>query len=280
VQTATASPPDFSPNLYCIICGYNQRGITAERCPECGQDFSKVPPSPSRLPWLHRRHLGLLRSYWRTAAMVIFRPKIFLDQIDNPITLKDARLFWLLSILQACLPLVILLVFFVANNPPGRLEALKQSLFRSFFLPVPNFFFILPGVVLFFIVATGMPSYFCHPRALPIARQNKAIALSYFASAPIALMPLIFALAVVAEYVEKLEVLSMMLSFVAVALACFMLLAWYIRSAGIVLALSRRPHRVLTVLLLSLCWVFVLILFLILIPLGVWYVAVTSRILT
>jgi len=65
-QMSSAQSAPAGPNLFCISCGYNQRGITTNRCPECGQDFTALPPSTSRLPWLHRRHLGLLRAYWRT----------------------------------------------------------------------------------------------------------------------------------------------------------------------------------------------------------------------
>ena len=36
--------------------------------------------------------------------------------------------------------------------------------------------------------STGLPSYFCHPRRLPVARQNSLIALSYYTSAPLMLI--------------------------------------------------------------------------------------------
>jgi len=276
---SSAQSAPAGPNLFCISCGYNQRGITTNRCPECGQDFTALPPSTSRLPWLHRRHLGLLRAYWRTAAMVFFRPKLFCDQIDNPISLKDARLFWLLSIFQACLPLLVLLIYFAANKAPGRLDALKQLFFRSLYLPVPSIFFFLAGFILFLIASTGMPSYFCHPRALPIGVQNKAIALSYFTSAPIALLPLIFALAIAGEFVTRLSAISKSFHFIAALAATFMLGVWYIRTAGILLALSQRRRRILTVLLLTLSWIFLLVLCLMLIPLALWYAGVTARIL-
>jgi hypothetical protein len=41
------------------------------------------------------------------------------------------------------------------------------------------------------ILWTGLPSYFFHPPWLPVELQNRAVALSYYATAPLALMPLV-----------------------------------------------------------------------------------------
>jgi len=267
---AAQSPPSApsAENLFCITCGYNQRGITSAHCPECGQDFSKLPPSPTLLPWIHRRRLGLFRAYWRTALMVFFRPKFFHDQIDNPISLKDARRFWLLSIVHALLPPLFLLLYMAIHISPANLVALMHFISQTIFVPVPVFYFFLFGFILFLIAATGMPGYFCHPHSLGIGQQNRAIALSYFASAPIALMPLIFALAVAAEFLLRLKDIAMTLRALAAAVAVFMLGAWYIRTAGLVLAVSQRRHRNLTVLLLTVCWLFLLVLFLMVVPLA------------
>src|SRR5205823_2812668 len=44
----------------------------------------------------------------------------------------------------------------------------------------------LIGLLLFFILLTGVGSYFFHPRRLAVLRQNRAVALSYYACAPLA----------------------------------------------------------------------------------------------
>jgi hypothetical protein len=44
---------------------------------------------------------------------------------------------------------------------------------------------------LFLFTATGAASYFFHPRSISIERQNRAIALSYYACAPLALTPIV-----------------------------------------------------------------------------------------
>jgi len=271
--------PAASANLYCISCGYNQRGITAAHCPECGQDFSILPPSPSRLPWLHRRRVGLFRAYWRTVGMFLFNDTLFREQAENPITLRDAHLFCLLTLAHVIAPPLILLIYLAADQPPGRLMALKLKLFASDYIPAPEVFYFLVGYILFFIAATGMPSYFCHPRALPVARQNTAIAFSYFSCAPLALVPIFFILVGVAEYFAKIGFLWETLRIVAAALMVCILPAWYIRTAALVLVLSQRRRRVLTVLLLTTCWIAALVLFLIIVPLALWYASVMLRII-
>lgn len=39
-------------------------------------------------------------------------------------------------------------------------------------------------------VITGVPSYFFHPQTLPVERQNRAIALSYYSAASLSVSPL------------------------------------------------------------------------------------------
>jgi len=271
-------------NLYCISCGYNQRGISSAHCPECGQDFIKLPPSPSRLPWLHRRYRGFLRSYWRTVMMVIFRPKDFCDQIDNPITLRDARLFWLLTIAHVFLPLLcaLFLIILIPSQPASTLEQVQVFIDEALVLPkdppVPMGYLVLLGLLVFIIFATGMPSYFCHPATLSIARQNRAIAMSYFAGAPLALMPVVVTFALVAELVARFEDISLSLRAIAAALVIFIFIAWYLRTAGIVVTLSGR-RRLPTVLLLTLSWIFLLVLLVMVVPRALWYASTTIRIL-
>jgi len=259
-------------NLYCISCGYNQRGITSAHCPECGQDFSKVPPSPTRLPWLHRRYRGFLRSYWRTVMMVIFQPRLFREQIDNPIAFSDARRFWLLTIVFAYVPVVGAAVqIYHTPSQPGSMLREIQSLFIPLRVLPPGAAF-LAGLFLFLTFATGLPSYFCHPRALPIERQNRAIALSYFASAPLALMPFIVASMLVAQVSAPVIFISITFRILAALIAVFMLGAWYIRTVGIVLALSQRRRRTLTVFVLNCAWVMVAAFSLVIVPLGLEYI--------
>ncbi len=273
LSSAPTSPPT-SPDLFCISCGYNQHGIVSDRCPECGQSYAALPPSPVRLPWTHRRHLGLLRAYWRTAGQVIFHHEEFCHQIDTPIPLRDARLFWLFSILQAFLPILaaaILLFFYPPNHNSSQMLHSLYEPYQSIYVPIPIVIFFLLGLALFFAASTGLPSYFCHPRALPIERQNRAIALSYFASAPIGLMPIIIALLLAARPFSDFIPITMTLKFLAALLTVFMFGAWYIRTIRIVLTLSQRRRKTLTVLLLTTCWVALATICILVVPISLWY---------
>ena len=52
--------------------------------------------------------------------------------------------------------------------------------------------------LLFLAAATGVPSYFLHPRTLSVQRQNTAIAMSYYTCGPLALAPVILIVGIVA----------------------------------------------------------------------------------
>ncbi|HEV8377486.1 MAG TPA: hypothetical protein VGP99_01455 [Tepidisphaeraceae bacterium] len=278
MKSAPTSTTNSSTNLFCISCGYSQRGITATHCPECGQDFSTLPPSPTRLLWLQRRHLGLFRAYCRTALMVILRPKLFCEQIDNPITLRDARRFWLLTILFAYLPLLGAAVqLYHTASEPGSLLRSIQLLFVPPYWPIGVF--VMLGLLLFIITATGMASYFCHPRALPIERQNRAIALSYFAPAPLALMLVIVAFTLLAQLSSRLMPICITFQILAALVAVFMLGAWYIQTVRIALVLSQRRRRILTAFMLTCAWMVVAASTLIMVPIGLCYIARTIQIL-
>ena len=68
----TVSPPaSDDAGLYCGGCGYDLRGSTGERCPECGLRRDGVPLA---LPWERRRELGRFGSFCRTAWMASLRP--------------------------------------------------------------------------------------------------------------------------------------------------------------------------------------------------------------
>ena len=70
---------------------------------------------------------------------------------------------------------------FLVTMPPRRRIVLEMAL-----LPLGA------GCLwLFLFTATGAASYFFHPRSISIERQNRAITLSYYACAPLALTPIV-----------------------------------------------------------------------------------------
>jgi hypothetical protein len=280
LSSAPTYTVEASHDLFCITCGYNQRGIIANRCPECGQDFSIVPPSATRLPWAHRRHLGLLGAYWRTLLMVLFRPHLFCEQIDNPITFKDARVFWLMTVLLAYIPLLGAgMQLHYTPTQPGSIIGAIQLMFVPSFSPVAIGDFMLVGLLLFILFASGMPSYFCHPKTLSIERQNRAIALSYFACAPLGVMPLVIAPILIAQLMAHFTAIALALRIAAGLFAFGMLATWAGGTTRIVTALSQSSDRFQTRKFLMISWLVLMFIFLLIFPIILQYSWLMLRII-
>jgi hypothetical protein len=229
--------------LFCIKCGYNQRGISTDRCPECGALRKDAPPSPVRIPWSHRRHVGVLRAYWRTVFLVIFRRRALCAEIEHPVSYSDARRFWALTLAQAYLPfLAATIAVFAAGRVSGWWKDgfLYTVLFTIVYAPIPPAIAINVGIFLFLAGATALPSYFCHPRQLPIEKQNRAIALSYYTAAPLAFMPMTMGLIIGTIAAEKISLIRTALAGAASLLGLLMLGAWYLHSVGLICALTGR----------------------------------------
>src|SRR5678816_2034622 len=109
---------------------------------------------------------------------------------------------------------------------PGSIIGAIQLMFVPSFSPVAIGDFMLAGLLLFILFATGMPSYFCHSKTLSIERQNRAIALSYFASAPLGLMPFVIAPIIVAQFVSEFTAIALALRMASGLLALLMLGSW------------------------------------------------------
>ncbi len=177
---STAIPDD----LFCPQCGYNLRGLTSDRCPECGHSIEGVRPLTSGIPWVHRKQLGSFRAYWKTVWLVMFNQKRLCDEIAHPVSYADSQSFRWITILHAYLPVLLVTVAYGMFLPAillvhwfldGRLQDVcpRAGLHLCF--------------VLFLAASTGVPSYFFQPRGVLVSLQNRAIALSYYASAPLAL---------------------------------------------------------------------------------------------
>jgi len=140
----------------------------------------------SRLPWADRREMGRVRAYWRTSWMAAFGPGRLAAAMNRPVSFRDAQRFRHITVLLAWLPSAAWIAglwLFGVGMPTA-------DLYRRHMLGW-NLQWLVGAVMvlaawLFLLGASGVASYFFHPRALSLTRQNRAIALSYYACAPLA----------------------------------------------------------------------------------------------
>ena len=73
-----------SGDRFCLGCGYSLRGLAGARCPECGRAIDAEDYEGLRAPWVERKRIGGMAAYWRTAALVTFRPGEFAGRFQWP----------------------------------------------------------------------------------------------------------------------------------------------------------------------------------------------------
>ena len=172
-------------DLICPACGYSLRGITSDRCPECGLAIDRVNLSASHIPWAHRRIIGRWRGYWRTNILVMFHLSRLANEINRPVSFADAQRFRHTTVITAFLPVAAWSAWLAqyelhfSFDRPARIDL-------GWMLEYVAIATAAFSLWLFLLMITGVGSYFFHSRKLPVARQNRALALSYYACAPLA----------------------------------------------------------------------------------------------
>lgn len=181
---AFQSAAPIAVDIFCQNCGYNLRGLTCDRCTECGRSLEGIRSETTRIPWAHRREIGWFRAYWKTFWFVMFRQKEFCDEMARPVGFAASQGFRWTTVAFAYLPVLAAdLVLWIERMPCPDTDEISTMLWSNMWFVV----LLHLGFVLFLAAATGVPSYFFHPRDVPIVQQNRAIALSYYASGPLSL---------------------------------------------------------------------------------------------
>lgn len=179
-QVVEGSP--LPAGLLCPECGYDLRGLTSDRCPECGFELAPLRTQESQIPWNYRAKLGCFRAYWRTVWKVERRPQQFCLEIARPVNAADARRFAYVTMLHAWLACVAAATaVYVFSRVRGWGDA-----------SVNNWLYgggLVWSFVLLAILPTWVPLWLESVRLSP-ERQNRAYALSYYALAPLAWLPL------------------------------------------------------------------------------------------
>jgi hypothetical protein len=205
-QPASLSPASSPPEetLYCPQCGYDLRGIgDTRRCPECGLTIDWQELADSRIPWVHRRQIGRIRAYWRTLWLATVHTKSLSREIYRPVSYGDAQRFRLVtSVVAALVPALGITASLLNDRGLGAALGAFDPFRGLSGQPTPGLLdawlpwaagAMLPPVVpvcigLFVFAAAGVPSYWFHPSRLPVIKQNRAVALSHYACAPLVLL--------------------------------------------------------------------------------------------
>lgn len=172
---------DNSARLYCPYCSYDLRALSSDACPECGGAVDEVSLKAVQVPWQNRHEIGKTRALFRTAFRVTFRTKRFCYAVSRPVSYPDARRFQRRMVLL--LWLAILVPLSLAVIPNDSVFKDDNGLFRL--LPVGCLLAGLFGLIPFLFLATGVHTYWLHPKHLSIERQNRAVALGYYACGPL-----------------------------------------------------------------------------------------------
>ncbi len=248
-STATQSGPNGSnapieDDIYCPGCGYDLRGSISDAWSECGYALAGLRAPVSRIPWVCDRNLGLHRAYWRTVWMVLFRNRRFCEEYARPsVSYRHARTFQWVTVLHAYLLALLLTILFYATNPPvvpSRDDLAERRWATGTFqliAPLGELVYaeVWPAVilhaslVLFLAAATGVPSYFLHPRQVAPQRQNNAVAMSYYACGPLAFTAVLaLVVAVPVDLLFPTDSLAGSLSGASGVAACVLVFAWWL----------------------------------------------------
>ena len=272
-----------APALFCPACGYDLHAIDSDRCPECGLLIDRTPTGQSTLPWTHRHRLGRIRAYWRTFFLVCFRPQQFRAEMNRPVRLDDARAFRRTTVWLAYIPvaLVVLAVYIATFEPPtgwrpliNAVSPMLPSQLRPLMIARPTGTFLSVGyamellilasllvaIWLWFFAAAGVASYWFHPRKLDVQQQNRAVALSYYACAPLAVTAITIACMATSAMLHLVDITSgLWVTFAdvaALAAASLQLSGWWFTSLMMLPMTTRRgvPRAATYFVTLPLAW--------------------------
>lgn len=183
-------------DVYCPQCLYNVRGVTGERCPECGLLIDREDWAASPIPWEHRRNIGSVRGYIQTVRLVTSRTRRMVMATPQGLSVRDAWRFWLITVL----PPAGLVAFGVLRlgSPLAITDPVVQTLSSGTRGPLPwvDLFgpweagMLLAGVwpsavlAIMMWLTLGM-ALVCRWSA-SVAERDRAWAMALYASAPLA----------------------------------------------------------------------------------------------
>ncbi len=207
-------------HLVCPECTYDLRGTTEPRCPECGMDLGFLAAGESLIPWERSARGFAAPRYSHTVWLAVSRPQRFSRAACLPVSYAKARQFQLVTVA----------IVAATTATPFAILSIRDSNFLPHLADQTSGWYLAWCAVchlLTLLGITGVPSYLFHPARLSVTRQNRAIAMSYYACAPLALTPIAACVAVglivLAERVKRIDTLLYLCALFVLVL----LLVWY-----------------------------------------------------
>ncbi len=235
----------------------------------------------SRLPWTHRQRIGYFRAYWRTLILGTFKTPDLANELSRPVSFRDAQLFRFITIAVGWVPLaiaslILALVFqkqgtFIWSGIGMNAMSSSVNMFALDVLWPLGAGITVPGVfplslLMFLILLSGVSSYFFHPRSMAPKLQNRGVAMSYYACAAIAFLPVMLLIAGVATAIANTDFADTSFGFTVTAILgmlagsapLVLLFIWWVNTLRLYQRATHAtwPRTTMVAALLPVLWVF------------------------
>jgi hypothetical protein len=198
---------DDDPVLLCPACGFDLRATASDRCGECGLLIDRAALQVSGIPWVYRRRIGRVRAYFRTFWQVTIDSRAIRYEAAKPQEAGDGRAF--ARVTGGIVAVALLIVFAAAAfadeglaflaiqpqnpfSPYSRPASIMDAHVQDLLVPWSAGATIAPVLPLCLILLafylTGVQRFVCRTPGAPALYQRRAAALSYYLTAPLAIL--------------------------------------------------------------------------------------------
>lgn len=184
IDPSHEAPAEY--DVQCTQCGASIISLAGDRCLKCGQGFDPSTLPLARVPWLYRQRYGSLNAYARTVWRVLTGPVGFASELSRPVRMNvaDARRFRKISIWIAVISVMIPIILAAGLYA----HAMRYPAYIRVFALAITVLWAIPMLRVLFGVMTDLPTFIW--KGAP-DRPDELQPVHLYASAPLAIMPLL-----------------------------------------------------------------------------------------